>query len=100
MSNYPTFYNSSLWNTTRNKYYKHVHGLCEQCGRVGEIVHHKVYIDSSTINKPEITLNWDNLILLCRSCHKKIHDGEVGKIVEQGLMFNDEGDITYEDKDI
>ena len=40
----------------------------------GEIVHHKIPIDPTNINNPDITLNWNNLQYVCRDCHAKIHD--------------------------
>jgi 5-methylcytosine-specific restriction endonuclease McrA len=55
-----------------------VGGLCERCLKKGlivpgEIVHHKVYISPDNINDPAITLNPDNLELLCRDCHAEEH---------------------------
>lgn len=55
-----------------------VGGLCERCRKKGlivpgEIVHHKVYISPDNINDPAITLNPDNLELLCRDCHAEEH---------------------------
>ena len=51
----------------------------------GYIVHHKSYIDTSNIWDTDITLNFDNLELLCIDCHNKehfektdfTHDGEL-----------------------
>lgn len=39
----------------------------------GEIVHHKIEIDPVTIENPEVALNFDNLVLLCRECHAEEH---------------------------
>lgn len=55
-----------------------VGGLCERCLKKGlivpgEIVHHKVYISPDNINDPAITLNPNNLELLCRDCHAEEH---------------------------
>lgn len=47
--------------------------VCERCGGVGEICHHKKYITQKNINDPNITLNFDNLECLCRDCHGKEH---------------------------
>jgi len=41
--------------------------------RHGDTVHHKVPITPENINDPEVTLNPDNLILLCRDCHALAH---------------------------
>lgn len=39
----------------------------------GYIVHHKCYIDANNIYDTSITLNFDNLELLCIDCHNKEH---------------------------
>lgn len=98
------FYNSQKWKDTRDGYYRSINGLCERCLKdnkitPGEIVHHKTYITPNNINDINITLNWDNLMLVCRECHKKIHDGDMAT-TKEGLIFNKEGDIVYEYKDI
>ena len=73
------FYSSKAWQDCRNEYAKRAHYLCENCLRngiykPGEIVHHKIELDPVNINKPEITLNFDNLELLCRDCHAEVHE--------------------------
>ena len=90
------FYSSKAWQDTRNAYSKSVGHLCEQCLRFGIyrpgiIVHHKIEISPVTIENPEIALSWNNLELLCRECHAKMHDarmknnrfiiGEDGRVV-------------------
>lgn len=74
-----SFYSSKPWQNTRLAFRKAKGGLCERClkdGRysAGEIVHHKIPISPDNINDPDITLNWNNLELLCRDCHGKEHD--------------------------
>ena len=73
------FYKTKLWKDTRNGYFKYRSGLCEECLAKGlyvqgEIVHHKVELTPDNINNPNITVNWDNLELLCRECHLIKHD--------------------------
>ena len=72
------FYKSKQWQNTRNTYVKMVGGLCEQCLSQGkyvpiEEVHHKIPITVQNINDPDITLSFDNLIGLCRECHRQMH---------------------------
>lgn len=72
------FYRSKAWQRCRNAYAKSVGGLCERCLACGvytpgEIVHHKREITVDNINNPSITLNWDNLELVCRDCHSVEH---------------------------
>ena len=89
-----TFYSSKAWKDTRTAYAKYRHNLCELClakgiYKPGVIVHHKIHIDPQTINDPTVTLNWDNLQLVCRDCHAMIHDrrqrrykfDEMGRII-------------------
>lgn len=73
-----TFYKSVAWQTTRDAYAKSVGHLCECCLKngiynPGEIVHHKIHLTSENISRPEIALAWENLQLLCRDCHAKMH---------------------------
>ena len=67
-------------------------GLCERCWakgivRHGDTVHHKIHLTPANINDPEITLNPDNLELLCRDCHAEEHASEKRYFVdEQGRV--------------
>ena len=36
-------------------------------------MHHKIPLTPENVTDPEITLNWDNLMLLCRECHAAVH---------------------------
>lgn len=72
------FYLSKAWRTTRNAYVKSVGGLCEECLSKGlyvpgEIVHHKIELTPDNINNPDVTLNFNNLKLVCRECHSAEH---------------------------
>jgi len=50
-----------------------VDSLCERCGAIGIEVHHKVRLSIDNVNDTSISLNQDNLELLCRDCHNKEH---------------------------
>lgn len=78
------FYSSKAWQECRNEYAKRRHYLCEDCLRrgiykPGAIVHHKIEIDPVTIECAEIALNPDNLELLCRECHCRVHEQHGGR---------------------
>jgi len=78
------FYSTAAWKTCRDSYWRKRHGLCEDCleaGRVtpGTEVHHLEELTLDNINNPAVTLNHDNLRLLCHSCHMKRH----GRIQEK-----------------
>lgn len=89
------FYQTKAWRDCRNGYYKHKHGLCERCSAPGKIVHHKVYITLDNLNDPSITLNWDNLELLCADCHNKEHFAK-HRPLREGLMFDEQGNVVLD----
>jgi len=73
------FYTSWAWRKCRKAYAKSKGNLCEKCLRRGRInpgtkeqpleTHHKIPLTDDNINDPSITLNWNNLELLCKACH-------------------------------
>lgn len=76
-----TFYKSQAWKNTRAAYAKSKGNLCEVClakgiYRSGEIVHHKIHLSPENIADPSVSLNWDNLQLVCRDCHAQLHDNK------------------------
>lgn len=88
------FYSSTAWKQCRENYKKSKRHLCERClakgiFKTGTIVHHKIYISPDNINDPAISLNPDNLELLCRDHHAEVHKGvevrydvdELGRII-------------------
>jgi len=91
------FYNSPAWKKLRREYAKSKGRLCERClskgmFRPGEIVHHKIPITPENVSNPDITLNPDNLQLLCRDCHAAVHKpGKRYKVDELGRV------ITWDD---
>lgn len=90
------FYSSKAWKDTRDAYRRYRGGLCEPClakglYNAGEIVHHKTHITPDNINDPSITLSFDNLQLVCRDCHAKIHDRR-----QRRYKFDDLGRVITE----
>lgn len=72
------FYGTQVWKDCRAAYLKSVNYLCERCKKEGRIVpaeavHHIKPITPQNINDPNITLNWDNLMAVCRDCHSIEH---------------------------
>ncbi len=86
------FYLSKIWRKTREYIFKRDCGLCVRCGSPGEIVHHKKHLTPQNINNPAITLNEDNLELLCRNCHALEHEGTLA--TDKELMFDKEGNLV------
>ncbi len=76
-----SFYRSRIWERCRKEYAKSVGGLCERClakGLIvpGAIVHHKIHLNQDNYKSPEIALNFENLELLCMTCHRQEHMSE------------------------
>lgn len=72
------FYQSQEWKDCRAAYSASVSYLCEDCRAKGlytpgKVVHHLKPITLRNVRDPAITLNWDNLRLLCQSCHAARH---------------------------
>lgn len=97
-----SFYNSKKWRDCRNAYFNSKYGICELCGKPGEEVHHKVFLNSENIHDYNIAFNWDNLQLLCRGCHNAIHEkaydmyrakNRTNAGVKNGLCFDEDGNI-------
>ena len=87
-----SFYNSMQWRKCRDGFMSSKHFVCERCGGLAVICHHKTYITPSNISDPNITLNWDNLESLCMDCHNIEHTGK-GGICREGLTFDNEGNL-------
>ena len=73
-----SFYQSRSWRKCRAAFIKECGGLCTRCFRKGlivpgEEVHHKKKLTPENLTDPAITLNWDNLELLCKNCHLEEH---------------------------
>ena len=68
------FYNSKTWIDCRSYYFSLMFGLCELCERPGEEVHHKIFLTPENINDTNISLDHENLQLLCRKCHNATHE--------------------------
>lgn len=67
------FYKSDHWKVARAMKIALAGGRCEKCGAIGTEVHHIIHLTPDNINDPSITVNQDNLMLLCNECHNKEH---------------------------
>ena len=85
------FYNSLSWQKARDYKIASAGYLCEVCGGVGEIVHHKIPLTEANMHNPKISIDNENLQLVCRSCHKRIHDHLDGK--GRRIRFDKDGNI-------
>jgi len=73
------FYVSGTWRRCRKAFADSKGNLCERCLKRGKVnagekdrpleVHHKIPLTVENIHDPKVTLNWNNLELLCKDCH-------------------------------
>lgn len=83
------FYHSKAWQNVSRLYMTSKHYVCERCGGVGVICHHKKYITPWNVNDPAITLSMDNLECLCQECHNQEHSAKVSRAI-----FDSNGDMV------
>ena len=100
------FYTSWTWRKCRTAFAKSKGNLCERCLTRGVIeagskdrpleVHHKIPITPENLKDHNITLNWNNLELLCKSCHdeererreKRWRVDELGRVLLDAPLKN------------
>lgn len=96
------FYHSQAWKDTRDAYFRSQSGLCERCRRrgvatPGVIVHHIRHLTPENIGNPRVTLNFDNLELLCRDCHAAAHPeiyGGAARREPPRVAFDADGNVV------
>lgn len=67
------FYRSDKWKIARVMKIASAGGRCELCSGIGTEVHHKIHLTVENVINPEVSINQDNLMLLCNECHNKVH---------------------------
>ena len=92
------FYHSTAWKKCREQIILSRYQLCEKCGRKGTEVHHIIPLTDDNVDDPMISLNPDNLMLLCKECHDSIRLEEsmtnyVG--VRGDVSFDAQGNIIF-----
>lgn len=88
------FYRSTEWQQARLIKITSANGICEKCGSIGEEVHHVIHINSTNIEDINVTLNQENLVLLCKKCHNEEHDRFKGS----KQKFDSDGNLMGFDK--
>ncbi|GHU77164.1 hypothetical protein AGMMS49992_24270 [Clostridia bacterium] len=87
-------YKTKRWQGCRAAYYATQHGICERCGEPGEIVHHIEELTPDNISNASIVYGFDNLQLLCWSCHERTKGKAGGGIpIREDISFNDDGSV-------
>lgn len=82
------FYKSAAWQVARQIKYQEQDGRCERCKQIGEEVHHKIRLTVDNVSDTSVSLNQENLELLCKDCHNKEH-----KRFSKDKEFDDEGNL-------
>ena len=85
------FYKSDEWKIARSMKIAAAAGRCEKCGAVGTEVHHIKHLTPDNIDDPSITINQDNVILLCNEGYNKEHHRFEGS---KNCMFDSDGNFT------
>ena len=86
------FYDSPAWRHLRKEVYNERKGLCEVCLKKGlykpaKIVHHVIWLNAENITDESISLNKDNLMLVCKECHEHLHRRK------ERFIFDEDGNI-------
>ena len=93
------FYTTWMWRRCRKAYAESKGNLCERCLERGIIeagskdrpleVHHKIPLTAENYKDPKVALNWENLELLCKTCHdaEKERKAKRWKICEDGRVI-------------
>lgn len=83
------FYKSVAWQMAREIKIREANGKCERCGVLGEEVHHKIRLTVQNVMDPNISLNQENLELLCKKCHNAEH-----KRFSNQQQFDENGNLV------
>lgn len=96
------FYTSDEWRDVREILLLDRHMTCEVCHKLihkkyKAIGHHKIELNMSNLNDPTITLNLDNLMLVCNKCHNILHNRFGSKTQHRYLVYGSplSGKRTY-----
>ena len=106
------FYKTKAWKDNRRAFALDRNCICERCGRavyvtgindylpkarrLRYVVHHKEYLNDSNYLDDNISLDWNNLELLCIECHNQEHSK--GGAIRDGLFFDENGNIVEKKK--
>lgn len=86
------FYKSEAWKLAREIKIRSVNGRCERCSGIGQEVHHRNRLTVENVDDSAISLNPENLELLCLECHNKEH-----KRFSKDIQFDDEGNLINQE---
>lgn len=86
------FYTSKEWKDVRQILIDTRERICECCGKLiyenyDCVGHHKIELDMLNVNDPMVSLNLDNLMLVCTRCHNSIHNRFGSKTTHRYLVY-------------
>lgn len=84
------FYKSSAWQVAREIKIREASGKCQRCGVLGEEVHHKTRLTIQNYMDTSVSLNQENLELLCRQCHNSEHNR-----FSKQQQFDEDGNLIH-----
>ena len=87
------FYKSDVWKLAREIKIMNVNGRCERCVGIGVEVHHIQRLSVDNVKDASVSINPENLELLCKDCHNKEHERFSNKI-----RFDKEGNPLNTEK--
>lgn len=87
------FYKSETWKLAREIKIRSVNGRCERCGGMGQEVHHKNRLTVDNVAEVSVSINPENLELLCKECHNKEH-----RRFSKEIQFDDDGNLLNPEK--
>ena len=82
------FYKGKKWQEVRAYVWGRDRGLCQRCLekgilKAGDTVHHIEALTIHNIDNPEVSLNPENLVTLCRDCHAAMHKTQKRYVVDE-----------------
>lgn len=86
------FYHTAEWKRVRRYKRNLARGICEECGKAGWEVHHKIPLTLKNFDDVQIRIGLENLQLLCTSCHNAKRSEE--KQIRNDVMFDSEGNLV------
>jgi len=75
------FYNSTAWRRLSRAFLCSKNYICERCGSLAEIAHHKTYLTAENVGDASISMNAELLEALCKNCHNTEHFGTGGAVL-------------------
>ena len=84
------FYNSLSWFKARDYKLQEQGFKCEKCDDIAVTVHHIIPLSDNNYNDIDVRLGNDNLMSICKKCHRNIHRELDGKRV---IEFDENGDL-------